>query len=361
MVIGPTPPGTGVIDDATSIAPGSTSPTRPASVRFIPTSTTTARSLTMSGETSAGDADRGDDHVGVERVALQVLRVRMAERHRRVRLLEQVHDGLADDRAAADHDRARAVELDVVLGEERHHAERRRRDDRRPAEVELARVQRMEAVDVLRRRDRADDLRLVDVLRAAAAGRGSRRCPSRRSARRAWRAARPRWSSAGQAQVGRVEAGLGRRLVLEPDVDLGGRVVADEDGDEPDVADRLDLFGDLARGCAPRAACPSSVSLSCRCESRLFRVRWPRKNDASSIEQRRRRWASTAASSPRSTSSRSSSAAESLVGVAVIPVSAVPGRDRARRVRALRRRRRRRDRPRRPRPCTSRSRTPRAA
>src|SRR4051794_14556632 len=42
IVIGPTPPGTGVIAEATSTAPGSTSPTRPASVRLMPTSTTTA-------------------------------------------------------------------------------------------------------------------------------------------------------------------------------------------------------------------------------------------------------------------------------------------------------------------------------
>src|SRR5204863_24557 len=71
----------------------------------------------------------------------------------------------ADDVAAADHDRDRAVELDLVLVEERHHADRRRADERRPPEVELARVQRVQAVDVLDRVDRADDTLLVEVVR----------------------------------------------------------------------------------------------------------------------------------------------------------------------------------------------------
>ena len=44
--------------------------------------------------------------------------------------------------------------------------------------------------------------------------------------------------SAGQPDVHRVEARLVRRLVLEADVDLGGGIVADEHGDEADVADR---------------------------------------------------------------------------------------------------------------------------
>ena len=108
--------------------------------------------------------------------------------------MQQVRHRLADDVAAADHDRARAVELDRVLGEHRHHAERRRRDERRPAEVELAGVERMEAVDVLRRRDRADDLRLVDVLRQRQLDEDRVDLAVARSARRPSRAAPPRWS-----------------------------------------------------------------------------------------------------------------------------------------------------------------------
>src|SRR5581483_67704 len=52
IVIGPTPPGTGVMYAARSSAPGSTSPsTFFPSPRFIPTSITVAPALTMSGET----------------------------------------------------------------------------------------------------------------------------------------------------------------------------------------------------------------------------------------------------------------------------------------------------------------------
>src|SRR5205814_9864927 len=54
IVIGPTPPGTGVMWPARSAAPGSTSPTRPPSVRLIPTSITVAPSLIMSAETRPG-------------------------------------------------------------------------------------------------------------------------------------------------------------------------------------------------------------------------------------------------------------------------------------------------------------------
>ena len=55
-VIGPTPPGTGVIARARSAAASkSTSPTSPSSVRFVPTSITTAPSRTISPVTSRGE------------------------------------------------------------------------------------------------------------------------------------------------------------------------------------------------------------------------------------------------------------------------------------------------------------------
>ena len=55
IVIGPTPPGTGVIAAATSLtASKSTSPQRPSSVRFMPTSMTTAPGLTQSACTIRG-------------------------------------------------------------------------------------------------------------------------------------------------------------------------------------------------------------------------------------------------------------------------------------------------------------------
>src|SRR5207249_5985974 len=54
IVIGPTPPGTGVMNPATSATAGSTSPRNPSSVRLMPTSITVAPGFTMSGVTSHG-------------------------------------------------------------------------------------------------------------------------------------------------------------------------------------------------------------------------------------------------------------------------------------------------------------------
>ena len=54
VVIGPTPPGTGVMRPATSKTEGSTSPTRPALVRLTPTSITVAPDFTISGVTIPG-------------------------------------------------------------------------------------------------------------------------------------------------------------------------------------------------------------------------------------------------------------------------------------------------------------------
>ena len=219
----------------------------------------------------------------------------MADRHGRVRLQQEVRHRLADDVAAADHHGPRTVELDVMLLEQRHHAARRRGDERRPSEVELAGVERMEPVDVLRRRDRADHLLLVDVV-------GQRQLDEDRvDVVRAFSSAslceqlglaRRR----GQPQICRVEPGLDRSLVLEPDVELRGRVVADEHRHEADVADRAHLLGHL---------CADAVGE--RLPPHQSRSSWPTSlgsRHALAPEERRRldrgapraRWASTAAS-----------------------------------------------------------------
>ena len=54
IVIGPTPPGTGVSAPATPATAGSTSPTSPASVRLMPTSITVAPGFTQSALTNPG-------------------------------------------------------------------------------------------------------------------------------------------------------------------------------------------------------------------------------------------------------------------------------------------------------------------
>ena len=86
IVIGPTPPGTGVIAAATSRRPPRSRRRRqrPASPRLMPTSITTAPGLTISAPTSRGDAHRGDQHVGLAADRGEVAGARVAHGHRRV-------------------------------------------------------------------------------------------------------------------------------------------------------------------------------------------------------------------------------------------------------------------------------------
>ena len=123
------------------------------------------------------------------------------------------------------------------------------------AEVELAGVERMEAVDVLRRLDRADHPRLVDVARQRQLhedGVDPRVVVELGDLREQVVLG----GLCRKTEVGGVDAGLDRGLVLEADVDLGRRIVADEDGDEADVADRGDLLGNLRADASRRSAFP---------------------------------------------------------------------------------------------------------
>ena len=49
----------------------------------------------------------------------------------------------------------------------------------------------------------------------------------------------------GEPVVAGQDAGLDRGLLLQPDVDVGSRVVADEDRAQADLAELLDILGDL--------------------------------------------------------------------------------------------------------------------
>ena len=86
-------------------------------------------------------------------------------RDRRVRGQQQRGDGLADELGAADHDGARALELDARVLEQHHHPGRRARHQPGPALGEQPRAERREAVDVLRRADQARHLVGVEVIR----------------------------------------------------------------------------------------------------------------------------------------------------------------------------------------------------
>ena len=86
IVIGPTPPGTGVISRARSARGRRTRRRRPgpSSVRLMPTSITTAPALTQSPRTSSGTPDGGDEHVGAAADRGEVARARVADRDGRV-------------------------------------------------------------------------------------------------------------------------------------------------------------------------------------------------------------------------------------------------------------------------------------
>ena len=109
LVSGPTPPGTGVMAEATSLADSkSTSPTSLPSTTLIPTSTTTAPGLSIAPVTRPGLPGGDDDDVGPADVAGEVARPRVADRDRRVLLDEQERGRHADDGGAADDDRVHA-------------------------------------------------------------------------------------------------------------------------------------------------------------------------------------------------------------------------------------------------------------
>src|SRR5262249_1968959 len=124
IVIGPTPPGTGVIFDATPrTASKSTSPTSlPSASRFIPTSTTPSPAL-RPGRDHVGLQDPRlpdghHDHVGLARQRADVAAAAVADGDGGVGPLRLLHQDqrqrLADDVAAADDDDVGAVEGDAV-------------------------------------------------------------------------------------------------------------------------------------------------------------------------------------------------------------------------------------------------------
>ena len=123
MVIGPTPPGTGVIEPATLAQEAkSQSPTSLAlpsrSMRLMPTSMTQAPGLIQSPFTISGPADRGDDEVGAAHDGGQVLGARMSDGDGAVLLQQELRHRLADDIGAADDHRLEPVELaERILGE----------------------------------------------------------------------------------------------------------------------------------------------------------------------------------------------------------------------------------------------------
>ena len=201
MVIGPTPPGTGVIAPATFAASAkATSPTMrdlPSSpgTRLMPTSITVAPGLIQSPRTISGRPDGGDQQVGAPAHTRQIARLGMGDRHRRILRQQQLRHRLADDVGAADHHRFQAGERRMHGLGQQHAAERRARHQRRQAAGEPPDIERMEAVDVLGRIDGGDDLLRVDLLRQRQLHQDAVHCASALSSRDQRRAVRLRWSS----------------------------------------------------------------------------------------------------------------------------------------------------------------------
>ncbi len=99
IVIGPTPPGTGVIAPAVSRASAkATSPVSlPSGRRLMPTSMTVAPGLIHSPLTKLGAPHRGDDDVGAAHDGGEIPGARMSDGHRAVGLKQQLRDGAADE------------------------------------------------------------------------------------------------------------------------------------------------------------------------------------------------------------------------------------------------------------------------
>ena len=198
------------------------------------------------------NADADDDDVRLASHRAEIGRARVADGHGRVLAEKQVGDRLADDLAPADDDGVAALDLDAVLLEQHHHARRSRRQEGRAPEIEAAGARRVEAVDVLSLVDGREHAALVELLRhrqldedavdlvvcVQALEHGEQLVLGR---------------VGGKAFVVARHAGLDRCSVLVPDVDLGSRIVADEDGREPDVPELANVVGHLGANTRRRA------------------------------------------------------------------------------------------------------------
>ena len=248
IVIGPTPPGTGVIRAATSATSAvATSPTRPASVRFIPTSTTVAPGFTQSARTISGRPT----------AAIRTSASRQAAARSRVREWQTVTVALAftsrlaigrptrierpitTDYGALELDPGAIEDLDHARRGARHESDERlvgleveRLADADPPLAEVAGVDGRQAVDVLAGGDLGEDGVLIDVRGKGhldedpvdlgiAVEAGDERHEVRLG------------DVAGELVMDRADPGLLARLPLVADVDVRGGVVADEHGRQP--------------------------------------------------------------------------------------------------------------------------------
>ena len=175
-VIGPTPPGTGVIAPATSAASANaTSPTRRGSaVRAVDAVDADVDHRGTGPDPVAADhlrpADRRDQDVGAAAFLRQVAGARVRERDRAVGAEQQRCHRLADDVGAADHDDPSpgevlgpSVSAARIRQPQRRARHQERRIERAARREQPADVERMEAVDVLGRTSIASSTRAASI------------------------------------------------------------------------------------------------------------------------------------------------------------------------------------------------------
>ena len=199
-VIGPTPPGTGVMNEARrSAAAYSTSPTSVAADAIDADVDHDRAGLDPFAAHQLGAADRRDDDVGSAHLRGEVRRARMAHDHRRVALEQHHGDRLADEHRATDDDGMQAVRIGAGPIEEIHAADRRARPQTGAPGEQRALVQRMQPVDVFARIDRGDRGFRIEMTRAAASARGCHRCRCARCTSRTTSSNRPIDAEAGSS------------------------------------------------------------------------------------------------------------------------------------------------------------------
>ena len=128
MVIGPTPPGTGVIAPATShrgVEVDVADELAVRRMRLMPTSITVGARLDPVALDHLRPADGGDQHVGAPADRRQIAGARVGDGHGGVRRQQQLRHRLADEVRAADDHRVGAVELRRAVPQQQHAAERR--------------------------------------------------------------------------------------------------------------------------------------------------------------------------------------------------------------------------------------------
>ena len=166
IVIGPTPPGTGVIRRGALGGRREGDVADQAGVGAVDADVDHRGALLDPvALDELGPPDRGDEHVGAAADRREVARARVAGGDGGVGGQQQRRDRLADEVRAADDDGLGALERDVVAAQQLHHAGRRARAQAGAALGQQPGGDRREAVDVLGRVDQLGQRGAVDLRR----------------------------------------------------------------------------------------------------------------------------------------------------------------------------------------------------